>query len=123
MKVLWENIKKSTGTIVMIAVLLIAYNTATNGHYHITESGFILWHAHPHSDNSGHVPIKSHSHTDFELLFLQMLTNLLLAIIVFFGILFSNTIKIAKLFSHYISPVFDNFLLSFKSLRAPPVLS
>jgi hypothetical protein len=123
MKVLWGRIKKSTGAIVMIAVLLIAYNTATNGHYHLTETGFMLWHAHPHSDSSNPIPVKSHAHSDMEFLMLQMLTNLLLATLAFFVLSFILNGNFVRHLNTYKSPSVDNFLVSFKSLRAPPLQS
>ncbi len=121
MKFLWDKIKKSTGAIVMIAILLIAYNTATNGHYHITESGLTLWHAHPHSDSSHSIPIPNHSHSDLELLLLQMLTNLLLTTLALIVIALAIKDSFVRNLKTYQSPIVDNFLVSFKSLRAPPL--
>ncbi|PKL84452.1 MAG: hypothetical protein CVV22_12905 [Ignavibacteriae bacterium HGW-Ignavibacteriae-1] len=121
MKFLWDKIKKSTGVIVMIAVLLIAYNTATNGHYHITESGFMLWHAHPHSDSSNSIPIQNHAHSDLEFLILQMLTNLLLATLALIVIALAIKDSFVRNLKTYQSPIIDNFRVSFKSLRAPPI--
>lgn len=121
MKVLWDKIKRATGVIVMIAVLFIAYNTATNGHYHITETGFMLWHAHPHSDSSNPIPVKSHAHSDLDFLMLQMLTNLLLATLAFIMIALAIKGSIVRNLKTYQSPIIDNFLVSFKSLRAPPL--
>jgi hypothetical protein len=121
MKFLWANIKKSTGVIVMIAVLLIAYNTATNGHYHITESGFMLWHAHPHSGCSNNIPVQNHAHSDLDFLMLQMLTNLLLATLAFIVLTLAIKDSFVRNLKTYQSPIIDNFLVSFKSLRAPPL--
>ncbi len=121
MKKFWEHIKNYTTAVVSVAVVLVAFNSVVNGHYHVTESGYILWHAHPHSDSSSPLPYKSHSHSDYELTFLQLLTNLLSSVLVLavIAVLFPGVIQ--NVFCAVYSEAASSRIFFNYSLRGPPV--
>ncbi|MDR4988290.1 MAG: hypothetical protein RG741_05565 [Bacteroidales bacterium] len=66
------------------AVLFFYYNQSANWHYHITENGFIVEHAHPFTNNTlPGTPFQDHEHSDAEYLFLaEMMHSLGLALVV-----------------------------------------
>ncbi len=62
---------KLLAVIVIPAVMFLYYNQSANRHYHITEKGFVVEHAHPFSNSLiPETPFQDHEHSDAEYLFL-----------------------------------------------------
>ena len=72
--------------IVIPAVIFLYFNQAANWHYHITEDGFIVEHAHPFANNMiPGTPFQDHEHSDAEYLFLaEMMHSLGFVLVVLF---------------------------------------
>jgi len=122
MNKIFGHIKNYMAVAVTVAVALVAFNSAVNGHYHITETGYVIWHAHPYSDSSNSTPYKNHTHSDYELTFLQLLTNLLnSALALAIAVIFVFTA--IQFFFSAIYSQFESSRFSFNySLRAPPIV-
>ena len=71
-------------TIALPAVMLLYFNLSANWHYHITEDGFIVQHAHPFSNSMiPGTPFQDHEHSDAEYLFLaEMMHSLGLVFVI-----------------------------------------
>lgn len=64
--------------IVIPAIVLLYYNQSANWHYHITENGIVVEHAHPFSNSMiPGTPYQDHEHSDFEYLVLAQLMHTL----------------------------------------------
>ncbi len=62
---------KLLAVIVIPAVMFLYYNRSANWHYHITENGIVVEHAHPFSNSLiPDTPFQDHEHSDSEYLFL-----------------------------------------------------
>ncbi len=58
------------------AIMLLYFNQAANWHYHITEEGIVVQHAHPFSNNMiPGTPYQDHEHSDFEYLVLAQVMH------------------------------------------------
>ncbi len=70
--------------IVIPAVMFLYYNQSANWHYHITDDGYIVEHAHPFSNSIiPGTPFQDHEHSDAEHLFLaEMMHSLGLVFVV-----------------------------------------
>jgi len=77
--------------IALPAVMFLYFNQASNWHYHITNNGFIVEHAHPFSNNIiPGTPFQDHEHSDAEYLFLaEMMHSLgfVLVVLLLLGLL------------------------------------
>ncbi len=71
-------------TIALPALMFLYFNQSANWHYHITEDGFIVEHAHPFSNSIiPGTPFQDHEHSDAEYLFLaEMMHSLGLVFVV-----------------------------------------
>ena len=104
--------------ILLPAVLLLLANSVLNRHNHIIH-GYLYSHAHPFQNTSGTDPIK-HTHTDIELLVLDLLSNLE----VIAGICFISLLVFGRVLKQVLHPACNT---SGKELilpgppRAPPV--
>ncbi len=69
---------KLIALIVVPAIMFLYYNKSANWHYHITENGFVVEHAHPFSNSMiPETPFQDHEHSDAEYLFLaEMMQSL-----------------------------------------------
>jgi hypothetical protein len=103
------------------AVMILFYNQKANWHYHITDKGFVIEHAHPFKNSqSPDSPYQKHKHCESEYFLLAQLSNIattlviLIAIAGFIQPLRPNHIeKTLTLF-------FPKLELSARLLRAPP---
>ncbi len=82
------NSKKWHKLLVIIAlpaIMFLYFNQSANWHYHITEDGFIVEHAHPFANNMiPGTPFQDHEHSDAEYLFLaEMMQSLGFVLVVF----------------------------------------
>lgn len=58
-------------------LLLFFFNRVANRHFHILPSGLVIEHSHPFSKNtSSNSPFQNHSHTEFEIIVLTVITTL-----------------------------------------------
>ncbi len=63
------------------AVIWLLVNFAINRHTHRLKSGHTITHAHPfNKQNSGNKTTPFHSHTDIDILFLELITGILLIV-------------------------------------------
>ena len=71
-------------TIALPAVMFLYFNQSANWHYHVTEDGLIVEHAHPFSNSMiPGTPFQDHEHSDAEYLFLaEMMHSLGLVFVV-----------------------------------------
>jgi hypothetical protein len=112
-----RKIRKIILVILLPAVLLLLANSVLNRHNHFIH-GFLYSHAHPFQNSGGPEPVK-HTHTDFELLVLDLLSNLELIV----GICFISLFLSERLLKQVLKPEWDT---SVKELvvagppRAPP---
>jgi len=63
--------------VVQISLAFLFFNLIFNGHFHVSATRHLVFHAHPAPENDAENPIKTHLHSQFEFLFFQMLTLLL----------------------------------------------
>ena len=70
--------------IALPAVIFLYFNQSANWHYHVTEDGFIVQHAHPFSNSMiPGTPFQDHEHSDAEYLFLaEMMHSLGMAFVI-----------------------------------------
>ena len=58
------------------AIMLLYYNQSANWHYHITEKGIVVEHAHPFTNNNiPDTPFQDHEHSDFQYLVLAQVVH------------------------------------------------
>ncbi len=74
------------------AIMLLYYNQSANWHYHITEKGIVVEHAHPFTNNNiPDTPFQDHEHSDFQYLVLAQVMHafgLIVIILFLFSALF-----------------------------------
>jgi len=74
------------------AIMLLYYNQSANWHYHITEKGIVVEHAHPFTNNNiPDTPFQDHEHSDFQYLVLAQVVHafgLVVIILFLFSALF-----------------------------------
>jgi hypothetical protein len=65
-------------SIVLVPLLLLFFfNRVANWHYHILPNGLVIEHSHPYSSSTNSKsPYQNHSHTDFEIIVLSIITTL-----------------------------------------------
>ena len=107
--------------LVFPAFLIMLGNSTLNMHNHMVK-GYLWSHAHPFNKESSKTPYKSHLHTDFELLILDLLSKLEVLITYAFCITLL-TLEAARIFAgtNTGSPVEQAVLL--QCPRGPPVYS
>lgn len=68
---------KHLAQLVLLAMLAAMVNAVVNRHAHRLSDGRLIWHAHPYKPQPKETssPVKSHGHSDHELLLLDLLTN------------------------------------------------
>jgi hypothetical protein len=113
--------------IIIIGLIVISLGWANLnifyfGHYHITEDGLPIFHAHPYQkENHENRPFPNHSHTKSELLQLAIIVELLSFLILFLQV-FSfalNRNKRTPLFFHFLTP--HDFYYNNILKRGPPL--
>ncbi len=119
--VLKRNVSKLMIMLAIPAVMMLFYNQKANWHYHITDKGFVVEHAHPfkHSQ-SPNSPYQNHKHSDSEYFVLAQLSNIATIIVV--AITIAGFIQLLNP-NHTTSPLtlfFPKMELSARLLRAPP---
>lgn len=89
------------------AVMLLYYNKAANWHYHMTEAGFLIEHAHPFTASNSGKPYQDHDHTDAELFFfaqIMQLTEFLFVALLILGLfLRSQQFSLGKYRPNYLA--------------------
>ncbi len=104
------------------AVMMLFYNQKANWHYHITDKGFVIEHAHPFKNSQlPDSPYQNHKHSDSEYVVLAQISHIATTLVI--------AIAIAG-FIHFLRPnqnerrltlFFPKLELSARLLRAPPV--
>lgn len=88
----WQQLQHLWIYLAIPAVMLLYYNQSANWHYHITEDGIVVEHAHPFSNNMiPDTPFQDHEHSDFEYLVLAEISTalgLIAVVLMFLGVLF-----------------------------------
>lgn len=102
------------------AVMLLYYNKSANWHYHLTENGLLIEHAHPFTPSNSNKPYQDHEHTDAELLFFAQITHLTELLIIFvitLGLfLKSQQLQLKQYTSHHIPYPLTGSIIT----RGPP---
>jgi len=94
-------------------------NTSFYTHTHILANGKMITHAHPYDKTHDSEPIKSHHHTQTEILFLKQIENFFPLVLVFLIIVkITQKIKYPVFIKTQYIPVY----ICFKKGRSPPVL-
>lgn len=85
----WQNIWIF---IAIPAVMLLYFNRSANWHYHITEHGIVVEHAHPFTNSMiPGTPFQDHEHSDFQYLVLAQLMHalgMIAIVLLLLGVLF-----------------------------------
>ena len=106
------------------AVMMLFYNQTANRHYHLTDKGFVVEHAHPYkSSQPSGSPYQSHKHSDSEYYVLAQISNITTILLV--AITIAVFIQLLKP-NHIVLPLthfFPKLEMSARLLRAPPVTS
>lgn len=80
----------------LFLVIWLNHNQATNWHFHITQLGAVVVHAHPYESNTfPDTPFQKHQHNRFEYLILSMIYYAipLLVILLVLGLLFQFRLR------------------------------
>ncbi len=105
------------------AMLLLFYNQAAYWHYHILGDGTVVKHAHPYnSESKGTTPYQNHQHSDFELLALAQLSEVLTLLWMGLFIMGLSKAKSTGIFRRPDAVFVPSPFLSIVSLRAPPLV-
>ena len=107
--------------LIFLLLLWINYNTFYNTHYHISDNGCIIFHAHPFHKSTNTKNLPNHTHTKNELIVLNLIYKILFLILVFLifvvfiingknGFFINNIITLESIVSNTVS------------IRAPPSL-
>jgi hypothetical protein len=120
--------KKRLFYILLTALLFAAffghhYNAYFNGHYHVTNNGLFIFHAHPYAlESAGPSAAASHPHTKLELLAFELLLAAMEAMLLFIvaialfhfvvNFLFPTELKVTSYYYHHFQPQ-----------RGPPLLT
>ncbi len=84
----WHNILT---IITILAISLLYYNISANWHYHQSDNGIAIKHAHPfNTSNDGTTPFQDHKHSDSELLVLAQIMHsmaLLSVVLILLGLI------------------------------------
>ena len=114
--------KRILSLITLPLILLLFYNQAANWHYHKLPNGIVIEHAHPYSKaKSADSPFQKHTHNDFEILILGLLSTTT----VILSLLFATIVLIYFPIDVLIKP-FKNIVLPTASIirtnphRGPP---
>jgi hypothetical protein len=79
-----SQVKIVCAFLILLALVSVHYNVAVNGHFHTTENGSIVFHAHPfESTNKTATSKPGHTHTNHSLLNYEILTSLIFVLILF----------------------------------------
>ena len=81
-----ERIKKIISILILPVVMMWFFNYVNNRHYHKLPDGSLIAHSHPYQKGApDQGPVKSHTHSDAEFLFLSFFSNtvLILALSIF----------------------------------------
>jgi len=118
-KVKSTSLKLIISGILLLFFILFNYSIFCNLHLHTLDNGSLIVHAHPFDKNNNTYPIKSHSHSNLELLLfnLSLLIEFFIALILIFFFL-GNSSPYRNLFRS-----FNLFLCKFYRLpvrRGPP---
>ena len=118
-----KNIKRLSLAWVLVAIFLgTLFNNAFFFHSHILSNGVVISHAHPFTEKTdSSAPFKSHKHTKYELVLINMVNNALF-LLSFFLIAFSIFAIKSILFVIKQIGVPQTPLYIFPLGRAPPVL-
>lgn len=95
---------KHLAQLVLLAMLAAMVNAVVNRHAHRLSDGRLIWHAHPYKPQPKETssPVKSHGHSDHELLLLDLLTNPIYLPVFFGGLVLLFWVLTTA--SHYLLP-------------------
>jgi len=111
---------KSILSFLIVALFAVQIATrATYTHSHQLADGRVICHAHPYDKASDSKPFKSHHHTQTEILFLEQLANLFVA--VFLTVSLILVLREASYKKHFCNIVVPSCVIALND-RAPPVL-
>jgi hypothetical protein len=107
-------------SILIIITLAQVFNTALYSHSHKLDNGKIIVHAHPYNKEKESLPLKSHRHSNLEILILQSIQLLFSSAIVTFSIT-----TLYRLIQYYAHPVllYNPEAYGHKKGRGPPPFS
>jgi len=118
---IFREIQKQVCFALLLVVAILMFNNATNRHKHLLANGQTIVHAHPFSKQQDSNPLKKHTHTDSELLYISLINNLLsLVLLVVFSFILIKTILKEFLFL-YSNRIYFSLIKSSVRLRAPPL--
>lgn len=107
---------------ILFAFFNLSYNSIFNGHYHFLNTGRVIFHAHPVTNNSTESPTKpSHPHSKLEFLLYEMITTimfLIISILIFLNIFIP--LKTASIKKIFITPLFL-IIIQIIGHRGPPL--
>ena len=108
--------------IIFPAICWLFINNSINRHSHQLKSGYIIYHAHPYQkENTNNSPFQSHHHSDFELLFLDLISNIVVLLGASFSVaIFLILIKEIKVQTTQTFSYLDPYTI--QRYRGPPVL-
>ncbi|TCO08411.1 hypothetical protein [Natronoflexus pectinivorans] len=122
-----RNSRKIKTFFVLLAlpmVLWLYYNHLTNWHYHLTDNGMVVKHAHPYNSNTlPGTPWQNHHHSNAEFFLLAMLSItatllvFLLALSLVYQFLYSRLRSYKSLF------IFNKGYSITNHMRGPPSIS
>lgn len=120
----WFKNRKLYLLLLIPAIGLLIFNSAYYGHYHKTKFGIIVSHAHPYnkSKECEHSPFSSHSHSNEELVFWDIISHSVLQHIVLVAVLalvvFEKLIRENKI--AFQEPFFTFYWILLQESRGPP---
>ena len=79
---------KIIASAIFMALLFAGANSLVYGHYHISENGRVIYHAHPYdTSNDTGKSGASHHHTESEMLFYAAITHMVFIIVATFTLI------------------------------------
>lgn len=104
------------------AVMMLFYNQKANWHYHITDKGFVVEHAHPFKNSqSPDSPYQKHKHSDSEYFVLAQISNITTTLVIAIAIAGLIQLLRPNYTERTLTLFFPTLELSARLLRAPPI--
>src|SRR6056297_390162 len=113
---------KILAVLLVAATFLLLINTSTNWHFHKSDSGYLIVHAHPYhkAENKGDLANNGHHHTASALVFFQLVIEILFLVFITILALLSIILSFQKRINISPERIFSVFLFPHISLRGPP---
>jgi hypothetical protein len=117
---LFQKIRKCVAILMLVCWSAMLSNNIVYWHGHKLANGTIIWHAHPYQKSSSDNPFPDHSHSNSELILLDLIANLLIVLNAFVCFSFVSFVfyKRKNNIFAYAIPYFTYF--SLLPARAPP---